>query len=114
MAQVAHAGNGAPDGNEDKPGLDGEELKKNSKQGRPRKRVSQACDKCRSRKDKCDGKKPVRHSSRAQLPVYCVENGQEELRKTRFGKWLDNGIQEGYRKVAVWKPYSERGNTAIV
>jgi hypothetical protein len=32
--------------------------KKSSKQG-PRKRVSQACDKCRSRKDKCDGKKPV-------------------------------------------------------
>lgn len=31
---------------------------KGSKQG-PRKRVSQACDKCRSRKDKCDGKKPV-------------------------------------------------------
>jgi hypothetical protein len=27
-----------------------------SKQG-PRKRVSQACDRCRSRKDKCDGKK---------------------------------------------------------
>jgi hypothetical protein len=25
----------------------------------PRKRVSQACDRCRSRKDKCDGKKPV-------------------------------------------------------
>lgn len=31
---------------------------KGAKQG-PRKRVSQACDKCRSRKDKCDGKKPV-------------------------------------------------------
>jgi hypothetical protein len=29
---------------------------KRSKQG-PRKRVSQACDRCRSRKDKCDGKK---------------------------------------------------------
>jgi len=26
--------------------------------GGPRKRVSQACDKCRIRKDKCDGKKP--------------------------------------------------------
>ena len=27
--------------------------------GGPRKRVSQACDKCRIRKDKCDGKKPT-------------------------------------------------------
>lgn len=33
-------------------------VQKKSKQG-PRKRVSQACDRCRSRKDKCDGKKPV-------------------------------------------------------
>jgi hypothetical protein len=31
---------------------------KRSKQG-PRKRVSQACDRCRSRKDKCNGKKYV-------------------------------------------------------
>lgn len=53
-------GNGPPDGNNEKSGIDGEELKKKSKQGGPRKRVSQACDKCRSRKDKCDGKKPVR------------------------------------------------------
>lgn len=43
------AGNGRnPTSNDDKP----------AKQP-PRKRVSQACDKCRSRKDKCDGKKPV-------------------------------------------------------
>lgn len=53
-------GNGPPDGNDEKSGIDGEQLKKKSKQGGPRKRVSQACDKCRSRKDKCDGKKPVR------------------------------------------------------
>jgi len=33
-------------------------IQKKTKQG-PRKRVSQACDRCRSRKDKCDGKKPV-------------------------------------------------------
>ncbi len=36
-----------------------EEVPKMGKNG-PRKRVSQACDRCRSRKDKCDGKKPVR------------------------------------------------------
>jgi hypothetical protein len=36
-----------------------EEVQKPGKHG-PRKRVSQACDRCRSRKDKCDGKKPVR------------------------------------------------------
>jgi hypothetical protein len=36
-----------------------EEAPKAGKHG-PRKRVSQACDRCRSRKDKCDGKKPVR------------------------------------------------------
>jgi Fungal Zn(2)-Cys(6) binuclear cluster domain len=36
-----------------------EEIQKPGKHG-PRKRVSQACDRCRSRKDKCDGKKPVR------------------------------------------------------
>lgn len=35
-----------------------EEVQKPGKHG-PRKRVSQACDRCRSRKDKCDGKKPV-------------------------------------------------------
>lgn len=32
----------------------------------PRKRVSQACDRCRSRKDKCDGKKPVCSTCAAQ------------------------------------------------
>jgi len=41
-----------------------EEAQKPGKHG-PRKRVSQACDRCRSRKDKCDGKKPVRIS----LPI---------------------------------------------
>lgn len=44
---------------QDMPGGNDEGHKK-AKQG-PRKRVSQACDKCRSRKDKCDGKKPVRN-----------------------------------------------------
>lgn len=45
------------------------------KQG-PRKRVSQACDKCRSRKDKCDGKKPVRMFSNCGVfePLF-VEGG---------------------------------------
>jgi len=85
MAQVAHAGNGAPDGNEDKPGLDGEELKKNSKQGRPRKRVSQACDKCRSRKDKCDGKKPACST--------CIANGRECSYDANVKK---RGLPEGY------------------
>jgi hypothetical protein len=55
-SQVSTSGNNG-DGAEGK-----DDGAKGSKQG-PRKRVSQACDKCRSRKDKCDGKKPVsKHS----------------------------------------------------
>ncbi len=61
MAHLVRAGIGPPEGSDERSGLDGEGLKR-SKQG-PRKRVSQACDKCRSRKDKCDGKKPVRKSA---------------------------------------------------
>lgn len=60
MAQVAGSSNGAAGGNNEQ-GIDGGELKR-LKQA-PRKRVSQACDRCRSRKDKCDGKKPVRNFS---------------------------------------------------
>jgi len=63
MAQQAHSGDIVL---EDAPANIGESsipaqegYSKNKRQG-PRKRVSQACDKCRSRKDKCDGKKPVR------------------------------------------------------
>jgi len=41
--------------------------------GGPRKRVSQACDKCRIRKDKCDGKKPscTTVSASSLLSLHC-------------------------------------------
>ncbi|KAH7386330.1 fungal-specific transcription factor domain-containing protein [Cadophora sp. MPI-SDFR-AT-0126] len=85
MAQVAQMSNGPPDGNDEKPGIDGEELKKKSKQGGPRKRVSQACDKCRSRKDKCDGKKPACST--------CIANGRECSYDANVKK---RGLPEGY------------------
>ncbi|KUJ14175.1 uncharacterized protein LY89DRAFT_620494 [Mollisia scopiformis] len=57
---------------------------KGSKQG-PRKRVSQACDKCRSRKDKCDGKKPACST--------CITNGRTCSYDTNVKK---RGLPEGY------------------
>jgi len=55
-----------------------------SKQG-PRKRVSQACDRCRSRKDKCDGKKPACST--------CLSNGRECSYDANVKK---RGLPEGY------------------
>jgi hypothetical protein len=57
---------------------------KKSKQG-PRKRVSQACDRCRSRKDKCDGKKPTCST--------CLTNGRECSYDANVKK---RGLPEGY------------------
>jgi hypothetical protein len=51
----------------------------------PRKRVSQACDRCRSRKDKCDGKKPV-CSTCAALDQVCSYDPATKKR----------GLPEGY------------------
>lgn len=91
MAQLARAGNGPPAGNNEKSGLNGEELKR-SKQG-PRKRVSQACDKCRSRKDKCDGKKPVSNFSIIKsLSQVAADN-------RRYGIWPNAGA----RKLALMR-----------
>lgn len=57
---------------------------KKSKQS-PRKRVSQACDRCRSRKDKCDGKKPACST--------CVTNGRQCSYDVNVKK---RGLPEGY------------------
>lgn len=54
------------------------------KQG-PRKRVSQACDRCRSRKDKCDGKKPSCST--------CATHGRICSYDTNVKK---RGLPEGY------------------
>ena len=54
------------------------------KQG-PRKRVSQACDRCRSRKDKCDGKKPTCST--------CTTHGRICSYDTNVKK---RGLPEGY------------------
>ena len=54
------------------------------KQG-PRKRVSQACDRCRSRKDKCDGKKPTCST--------CTTHGRLCSYDTNVKK---RGLPEGY------------------
>lgn len=51
----------------------------------PRKRVSQACDRCRSRKDKCDGGKP-RCSTCASLDQVCFYDKAVKKR----------GLPEGY------------------
>ncbi|KAK0112035.1 hypothetical protein ONS96_001296 [Cadophora gregata f. sp. sojae] len=85
MAQVAQMGKGQPEASDDKPEVDGGELKKKSKHGGPRKRVSQACDKCRSRKDKCDGKKPACST--------CISNGRECSYDANVKK---RGLPEGY------------------
>ncbi|RDL31481.1 uncharacterized protein BP5553_09690 [Venustampulla echinocandica] len=59
---------------------------KRSKKGQgPRKRVSQACDKCRSRKDKCDGKKPACST--------CISNARTCSYDTNVKK---RGLPEGY------------------
>ncbi|CAL3967980.1 unnamed protein product [Diplocarpon coronariae] len=84
MAQLARSGQEAPGGNNEKPALDGEELPRRSKQG-PRKRVSQACDRCRSRKDKCDGYKPSCST--------CTANGRECSYDANVKK---RGLPEGY------------------
>jgi len=57
---------------------------KKSKQG-PRKRVSQACDRCRSRKDKCDGNKPTCST--------CLTNGRDCSYDANVKK---RGLPEGY------------------
>ncbi|KAK6580732.1 hypothetical protein PZA11_006968 [Diplocarpon coronariae] len=98
MAQLARSGQEAPGGNNEKPALDGEELPRRSKQG-PRKRVSQACDRCRSRKDKCDGYKPVDHGlivsvCYGQLSCStCTANGRECSYDANVKK---RGLPEGY------------------
>ncbi|RDW77232.1 hypothetical protein BP6252_05285 [Coleophoma cylindrospora] len=51
----------------------------------PRKRVSQACDRCRSRKDKCDGKKPACST--------CVTHGRTCSYDANVKK---RGLPEGY------------------
>lgn len=61
-----------------------EETQKQGKHG-PRKRVSQACDRCRSRKDKCDGKKPACST--------CVTNGRSCSYDANVKK---RGLPEGY------------------
>lgn len=61
-----------------------EQETKKSKAG-PRKRVSQACDKCRSRKDKCDGKRPA--------CTTCTANGRACSYEANVKK---RGLPEGY------------------
>lgn len=51
----------------------------------PKKRVSQACSRCRSRKDKCDGKKPT-CSACADVDEVCVYDSATKKR----------GLPEGY------------------
>ncbi|CAG8982994.1 hypothetical protein HYALB_00003573 [Hymenoscyphus albidus] len=58
---------------------------KKGKQGAPRKRVSQACDRCRSRKDKCNGGKPSCST--------CVQNGSTCSYDANVKK---RGLPEGY------------------
>ena len=58
---------------------------KKAKGGGPRKRVSQACDRCRSRKDKCDGKKPA--------CTTCTTNGRPCSYDVNVKK---RGLPEGY------------------
>ncbi|KAG0646699.1 Quinic acid utilization activator [Hyphodiscus hymeniophilus] len=53
--------------------------------GGPRKRVSQACDRCRSRKDKCDGKRPA--------CTTCTTNGRDCSYDANVKK---RGLPEGY------------------
>lgn len=58
--------------------------KKTAKQT-PRKRVSQACDTCRSRKDRCDGERPACST--------CIQNGRECSYNANVKK---RGLPEGY------------------
>lgn len=62
-----------------------EDSKANNSTQRPRKRVSQACDQCRSRKDKCDGKKPACST--------CTAHGRTCSYNTNVKK---RGLPEGY------------------
>ncbi|KAH8802799.1 fungal-specific transcription factor domain-containing protein [Xylogone sp. PMI_703] len=57
----------------------------NRKRQGPRKRVSQACDKCRTRKDKCDGQKPVCSN--------CATHGRDCTYEANVKK---RGLPEGY------------------
>lgn len=86
MAQKASTGlqisNDVPD--EEEGGAKAEEIQKKVKQA-PRKRVSQACDKCRARKDKCDGKKPSCST--------CITNGRVCAYDANVKK---RGLPEGY------------------
>ncbi|CZT52738.1 related to quinic acid utilization activator [Rhynchosporium secalis] len=101
MAEQARMGDGPLGENNEKAGIEGEELKKkSSKHGGPRKRVSQACDKCRSRKDKCDGKKPMgdicadRNAERRALACStCISNDRECTYDANVKK---RGLPEGY------------------
>lgn len=63
----------------------GEEQDTKKGKGGPRKRVSQACDRCRSRKDKCDGKKPT--------CTTCSTNGRACSYDANVKK---RGLPEGY------------------
>lgn len=69
---------------EEEEGGKGDDLHKKAKQP-PRKRVSQACDKCRARKDKCDGKKPSCST--------CLANGRICSYDANVKK---RGLPEGY------------------
>lgn len=60
-------------------------LKAKSSKQAPRKRVSQACDRCRSRKDKCDGAKPSCGT--------CTANGRACSYDANVKK---RGLPEGY------------------
>lgn len=51
----------------------------------PRKRVSQACDRCRARKDKCDGQRPVCSTCAAQDAVCNYDSNTKK-----------RGLPEGY------------------
>lgn len=51
----------------------------------PRKRVSQACDRCRSRKDKCDGAKPICSTCAAQGQICSYDPSTKK-----------RGLPEGY------------------
>lgn len=77
-----HEESGAQDGK-----AKGKQLKSNgsSVSNTPRKRVSQACDRCRSRKDKCDGKKPVCSTCAAQDQVCSYDPATKK-----------RGLPEGY------------------
>ena len=62
-----------------------EEQETKGTKGGPRKRVSQACDRCRSRKDKCDGKRPA--------CTTCTTNGRACSYNANVKK---RGLPEGY------------------